>query len=332
MPDIRIIQRFVRRRFGIARPADIEVSPLCGGLESEGIACVTVWGGGENSGCRFVVKPLSGPAVREAAVHRTLGRALPDGPVPELLGWESAGPDEGYLFIEWVERTSSWPWTHPSCAALVLDSMADIHNSGALLPASAATWDYEAELRISARSTVELYMDVWRNGQRPAARAMVRTLERVTEALPEMRTQLMAYTGTALLHGDVHPGNAIITESRTGPRAVLLDWGRARSGSPLEDVSSWLQTLAFWEPEARRSHDTLFRWYLDRADWAEGLSRKLRDAYWLAGACNAMAGALRYHMAVTLDEERTDMERAQSRAAAADWLRILRRADVCWRA
>src|SRR5919108_667753 len=75
-----------------------------------------------------------------------------------------------------------------------------------------------------------------------------------------------------------------------GSRAVLLDWARARRGSPLEDVSSWLQSLGYWELEARRRHDTLLRRYLKARAFAGELSRAVRDAYWLAAACNVLAG------------------------------------------
>jgi hypothetical protein len=37
----------------------------------------------------------------------------------------------------------------------------------------------------------------------------------------------------------------------------LIDWARARRGSPFEDVASWLHSLGCWEPEARRRHDSL---------------------------------------------------------------------------
>jgi hypothetical protein len=118
---------------------------------------------------------------------------------------------------------------------------------------------------------------------------------------------------------------------------VLLDWGRARIGAPLEDVSSWLQSLGFWEPEARRRHDTLLRRYLTCRGGPDRLDRGLRDAYWLAGACNALAGALRYQVAVAdgwrrpAARARAVAARAVAARAARDALRVVRRADACWR-
>jgi hypothetical protein len=61
------------------------------------------------------------------------------------------------------------------------------------------------------------------------------------------------------------------------------------------------------------------------------LSPELRELYWLAAACNAMAGALRYHLAVTLDSTRTDVERWEAFRALQHWLRIVRNADARWR-
>jgi Ser/Thr protein kinase RdoA (MazF antagonist) len=94
-------------------------------------------------------------------------------------------------------------------------------------------------------------------------------VRRVGEVLPELRRQLLALDsfGTTAIHGDAHPGNALV---RSGERPVLLDWGRARLGSPLEDVSSWLQSLGYWEPEAQRRHDTLLAGYRRRAAFRPG--------------------------------------------------------------
>ena len=118
--------------------------------------------------------------------------------------------------------------------------------------------------------------------------------------------------------------------SKSTCEAVLLDWGRSRVGSPLEDVSSWLQSLGYWEPEGRRLHDSFLRRYLDLTGLP--FDRETRKAYWLAAASNALAGALRYHIAVMLDEAQSAMRRAAAEKAAADWLRVIRRADDYWRA
>lgn len=77
---------------------------------------------------------------------------------------------------------------------------------------------------------------------------------------------------------------------------MLIDWGRARIGSPLEDVSSWLQSLGYWEPRARRKHDPVLVHDLAYRGVEGGLSEALRTAYWVAGASNALAGALEHHV------------------------------------
>ena len=115
-----------------------------------------------------------------------------------------------------------------------------------------------------------------------------------------------------------------------GAEPVLLDWARARPGSPLEDVSAWVQSLGHWEPQARRYHDTLVRQYLAARGLEPRLDRTFRHLYWIAGACNALAGALRYHL-VTVQQARTPQARATALGLIYKWLRPLRCADVHWR-
>jgi aminoglycoside phosphotransferase (APT) family kinase protein len=138
--------------------------------------------------------------------------------------------------------------------------------------------------------------------------------------------------GTAIVHGDVHSGNALLATAEGADRLVLLDWARARLGSPLEDVASWLQSLGYWEPEAKRRHDTLLRRYLTARGQPDDLTRALRDAYWFAAASNVLAGALRYHLVVAGGwSGEPSRARAEAARAARDQLRVLRRADLIWR-
>jgi aminoglycoside phosphotransferase (APT) family kinase protein len=111
---------------------------------------------------------------------------------------------------------------------------------------------------------------------------------------------------------------------------VLIDWGRARIGSPLEDVSSWLHSLAEWEPEVRRRHDTLFVSYLTARGMDGRLPSDLRAAYWFAGASNAFSGGLLYHLAQMLDQRATSRRRLRAAYSAREWIRVLRRADAFW--
>jgi aminoglycoside phosphotransferase (APT) family kinase protein len=63
----------------------------------------------------------------------------------------------------------------------------------------------------------------------------------------------MRLTGAdqTVVHGDVHPGNVLVQKTRGSTRVALIDWGRARLGSLLEDVASWLHAIGCWEPAAR---------------------------------------------------------------------------------
>ncbi len=200
--------------------------------------------------------------------------------------------------------------------------------------ATLADWDYEAELLESAEMTLSAFETSVGDEPLAGLGRVLPALRRTVVALPVMRRELLAADplGSVVLHGDAHPGNALIRPRKACPRAVLLDWGRARLGSPLEDVSSWLQSLAYWEPEARRRHDTLLRRYLTARGLPTHLDRQLRDAYWLAAACNVLAGALRYHLAVAIGwGNPTPWTRADAAHLVRDCLRIIRRADHCWR-
>lgn len=84
-----------------------------------------------------------------------------------------------------------------------------------------------------------------------------------------MRRELLTFLpfGKVAIHGDVHTGNVLVRRHPGGAEPVLIDWGRARGGSPLEDLSAWLQSLGYWEPQARRRHDTLISRTSQRAAW-----------------------------------------------------------------
>jgi aminoglycoside phosphotransferase (APT) family kinase protein len=190
-----------------------------------------------------------------------------------------------------------------------------------------ADWDYEAELLASAKSTLAAAQQTLAREHLAWARPALPALHRVVAALPEMRLALLAAApfGCAVLHGDAHPGNVLLCGQGTSERVVLLDWGRARLGSPLEDVASWLRSLGCWEPAARRRHDTLLRRYLRARGLPDHLGPEVRDAYWLAAACNVLSGALRYHLAVmdgwgrpnAAGRAQAVLDRARSRTACA---------------
>ena len=116
----------------------------------------------------------------------------------------------------------------------------------------------------------------------------------------------------------MHPGNVIL-RGGANHDVTMIDWARARLGSPLEDVASWLHSLGCWEPEARRRHDTLMRMYLDARRERQDFSPSMRVDYWLASASNGLSGAIRYHLAVLSDRGAADAVRNESQRALIAW-------------
>jgi hypothetical protein len=326
------ISDFARRRNGGSPDLSLRTVPLLGGLENCGVFKVEVTWTVSGRPCSdiFVAKRLVDGAIREVAVWKALMGTAAAETMPAMYGAQSLGHREAYLYLEYVEQSVAWPWKDTSTSVAVLKAVADVHSAFLDSGGSFDDWDYESELVQSASLTVELFAATVLAGVALGERPMLRALERMIGMLPSMRVALKSW-GTTLLHGDVHAGNAIVRRRGGEVSAVLVDWGRARLGSPLEDVSSWLQSAGFWEPEVRRRHDTLLRSYLRARQLSDHLSPELRELYWIAAACNAMAGALRYHLSVILDSARSDDEQFRSRGALRDWLRIVRRADACWR-
>ncbi|MGH9629964.1 MAG: phosphotransferase, partial [Bryobacteraceae bacterium] len=205
----------------------------------------------------FVVKCTRAQNRRELNTYRELLSDPETALAPRLFGTDYLD-SESYLYLEWIDSWRRWPWREAALAGLVLDRLAWAHCS---LPAGPfaeilGDWDYEAELSDSSRTTLELFETRAMQKELGQMRRVLPAVRRLVAVLPAVRRQLMSEAGSAsVLHGDAHPGNAIIHRNRRSTRAVLLDWGRSRLGSPLEDVSSWLQSLGYWEPEARRRHD-----------------------------------------------------------------------------
>ncbi|MFP5286088.1 MAG: phosphotransferase, partial [Thermoanaerobaculia bacterium] len=322
------------RRWGEPRGLALEVRALRGGLESSGVAEVTARFSDDRGRPRsygFVVKRLEGKPAREADIYQRLVSLLEGSIAPALLGVEREGPAGCLLFLEKVRPVRRWPWRDEEAARRLLGRLAHLH---ATAPVQALEvlpdWDYESELVERTRQAAEILEVLPREEPFLRLRRGLGSLRRVEEALPELRRQLLAFAphDTAVIHGDAHPGNVLV---RSGDRPVLLDWGRARLGSPLEDVSSWLQSLGYWEPAAKRRHDTLLTGYLATRGLPARAGRELRDAYWLAGASNALSGALLVHLRAALDAPPGSRQQAAAVQAAKDALRVIRRAAACWR-
>ena len=328
-----LIAPFLERHLGFAvGEHEIELTELTGGLEASSVVLVTAkTRGAMGEPFRFVVKRISGHARREAAIYRHLSRH--GSQLPARPFWiDDAVEHSAALYLEALSCPAAWPWSRLETARLVLDEVAVLHAShrhdrGAALPA----WDYDADLCRRAESLCATLEGLPRGGELHALRAALPIVRRLLIDIPRWRAHLLdlAPLGQTLIHGDLHTANVLFREGRTGARPVLIDWGRARAGSPLEDVSSWLQSLGYWESGAKLKHDTLLKGYL--APFGVGLSEDVRTAYWLAGASNALAGALHYHVACAL-AAKDGPTRDAALAAASDWIRILRRADIRWRA
>lgn len=276
---------------------------------------------------RFVVKELLPGQRREADVYALLWTHLEQPPAARLLGVQSAG-DTSYLFLEDVQSLSFWPWADIAFPLAVCRELAQLHDGTALPPAS-FTWDYDAELAASAASTLSGALRA-RDAAGVRYWRRVGDLKRVVACLPGLRSELLA-CGRTVLHGDVHPGNVIIRQGSPGDRVALIDWGRARVGSPLEDVASWLHSLGCWEPQARRRHDTLLQAYLAHRRGRPALTPELRRTYWFASASNGLAGAIRYHLSVLADLSSSAPMRQDSRHALREWERVVRRAAALLR-
>ena len=332
------IAAFVRRLcHGDPTRMVLDVQPLRGGLESRAVARVQAEitaHGGTPRRFTFVVKRLDGPGNRELAMYDLLGTAGAR-PVPEVLGAQAIGPSTSYLFLEWIEA-SRWPWSESSMVAGVLEQLAHLHSllSVVGLPGSLSAWDYESELLALAGITLNSLESAAEHASFADLRRLVAPLRRVVAALPGMRRQLLSANslGQAVLHGDVHSGNVLVRDTNLHRSLVLVDWARARLGSPLEDVSSWLESLGSWEPGVRRQRASLLQRYLHARGLPAAAAHHLDLWYWVAAASNALAGALHYHLqqALRASADPGATQRSAALRAARDHLYAIERADVLW--
>lgn len=310
---------------GTAVPREsLRLTPLGGGLESAVARAIvqSASDAGRKGPAAFVVKQLRGPQRREAEIYRTLWAGSVAPPAVRLLGSEP-GENEDYLFLEDIPPATSWPWSELEMCATVCRILAGLHRRGALADPVFTAWDYEAELALSATAT----LDVARNARGADGQRLWRRLgdlERVVTALPRLRREILGHS-RCIIHGDMHPGNVIVSRRDAGPAVMLIDWARARLGSPLEDLASWLHSLGCWEPEGRRKHDALVAVYLAAGDTCSRFTPDFRRLYWYASASNALAGAIRYHLCVLADPASSEAARNNACCALPAWERVIRR-------
>jgi hypothetical protein len=320
---------------GPGRDAAVAIEPLRGGLEATAVALVTARyhdRRGRPQATRLVVKQLTGRPVREALIYEHLVSVHAAHMSPRLLAVDRPAPDLTLLYLERIRRVSAWAWRDLAAGRRLLTQLAEFHHKAADAPDSVRDWDYEAEHRDLATETRDALDRCRHDDDLSRLARAVPAMHRIVRARDRLRSQLRSERGFQArpIHGDVHPGNAIVRRHRRADQPVLLDWARARIGSPLEDVASWLQSLGFWEPEISRRHDTLLRSYLTAYGMDDRLLPHIRAAYWLAGASNALSGALLHHLRTASDATRSLKQRSLSFNAAQAWLRVIRRADAYW--
>ena len=322
----RQIEQFISRTWSVP-PSQLrlDVQPLGRGLESA-VALATIEPNRSYSRLptQLVVKALRREHGREADVYQALWRHLKHPPTARMHGVDLVD-DTTYLYLEYVPAVCPWPWSNTEMAADVCRELARFHDARAM-PGLSFTWRYEDYLKDSAAQTLALAKAARDNSGKSYWRRLG-DLKRTVSALTSMRSRLLA-TETTMIHGDVHPGNVIMRGVAAEPRVTLIDWGRARIGSPLEDVASWLHSLGCWEPQARRRHDTLLRAYLESRHEPRMLTGELRQRYWMASASNGLAGAIRYHLAMLGNQESTEAVRDGSGRALMAWERVIRRASA----
>jgi hypothetical protein len=318
------VTTFIARRWPVPGPGfEVSLQPLQGGLESTvARARISTRASESRIPPELVIKQLSGGSAREADVYQALWQHLERPPAVQMFGRDDAG-DDTLLYLEHATAMAPWPWSDTALAALVCRALAQLHETS-LLPPEPFAWNYEDQLMQSAEATLEVAMAA-RDGSGRRVWRRCGDLRRVVLALPCIRRRLLS-AGATVIHGDVHPGNVILRRTGEAIEVILIDWARARIGSPLEDIASWLHSLGCWEPQARRRHDTLMRAYLDTRRGACRFDSDVRVSYWFASVSNGLAGAIRYHLAVLADATLTETARTNSGQALVAWERVVRRA------
>ena len=314
--------RFASRTWSIpVRDLKLSLEPIGGGLESSVVRAIFRSPRRKNPWpSSFVVKELRGLQRRETHIYRALWNRSTAPPAVRLLGIEAAD-DADYLYLEEATPESTWPWKQTFISAAVCQALARLHDSEQFCEPRLIDWDYESHLANSARETLVVALDA-RNHSGVRHWRRIGDLRRVVSALPKMRSTLL--NTTTFIHGDVHSGNVIVRASENG-KIAFIDWARARLGSPLEDVASWLHSLGCWEPDARRRHDTLLRAYLEARSSKQAITTELRKTYWFASACNGLSGAIRYHLSMLTDPEFSTKKKIDSALVLNTWERIIRR-------
>jgi hypothetical protein len=314
--------QFASRNWSIPKKdLELSIEPIGGGLESRVMrAAFRSPLTKEPRRSSFVVKELRGLQRRETEIYRELWTRSTPPPTVRLLGFEVT-EDADYLYLEEATQRSTWPWKQTVSSAAVCRVLARLHDSDPCQRNRLIDWDYETDLVKSADETLTVALNACDRAGVPHWRR-IGDLRRVVTALPNLRSALLK--APTFIHGDVHPGNVIVRACEKGEIA-FIDWARARLGSPLEDLASWLHSLGCWEPEARRRHDTLLRAYLEARSPQQTITTELRRKYWYASASNGLSGAIRYHLSVLNDATSSKEMKGSSAQVLRAWERVTRR-------
>lgn len=305
----------------------LETETLRGGLVSERVERVTARyrdAKGTARLTRFVVKHLVGAARREAEVYRKVAHAVGEY-APKVLRVEERA-EETLLYLEWVSSAVRWPWRDFDATRDATAHLALLHQRLQSVP-DAPDWDYEREVEATATKTLRVVEELPREGELASVRRALPAVRRLTGQLRRARHELLHATALpgCVIHGDVHPSNVILRTRGGVSQPVLLDWARLRHGSPLEDLSPWLQSLSHWEPMVARRHDRMLTSYLRTLGISE-TTPALRDAYWLAAGLNALAGALIWNVMLAQQETKPRAHKDAVMCAQA-WARCVTQAD-----
>jgi hypothetical protein len=319
---LRRATQFASRTWLIpVRDLELSLAPIGGGLESSVMRAVLRSPSKKALRPRsFVVKELRGLQRRETDIYRELWARSTSPPTVKLLGIETTRKAD-YLYLEEARQKSTWPWKQTFISAAVCRALARLHDNEQVHPKRVIDWDYEGLLTKSADETLMVALNARdKSGVRHWRR--IGDLRRVVTALPQLRAALLK-TPT-FIHGDVHSGNVIL-RSTEKEEIAFIDWTRARFGSPLEDLSSWLHSLGCWEPEAQRRHDTLLRAYFDTRSSKQRITPEVRTMYWYASASNGLAGAIRFHLLVLNGMASSRKMKSSSARILRSWERVIRR-------
>ena len=205
------IEKIIERLQG-ERPRGLRISvrPLHGGLEALAVLRVTAVFQDRFGRCRianFVAKRLEESGAREASIYQQIVTEHARNLAPRLLGVDHQSGGGAVLYLECVRPVTRWPWRDLTIAKALIGGLARFHSSTAAANAAASlpSWDYEAELKKSSETILELLTRCRHSDFASLARHLS-LVRRLTLALPAMRRELLAFSpfGNVAIHGAPH--------------------------------------------------------------------------------------------------------------------------------